>query len=59
VAKWTGEVTRIIRLPDMQQRFVAQGIDLAASTPEVFGALIKSEVPRWSKLVKQVGAKVD
>ena len=59
VTKWTGEVTRIIRLPDMQQRFVAQGIDLAASTPEAFGALIKSEVPRWSKLVKQVGAKVD
>jgi len=59
VTKWNGEVTRIIRLPDMQQRFVAQGIDLAASTPEAFGALIKSEVPRWSKLVKQVGAKVD
>ena len=37
----------------------AQGIDLAASTPEAFANLIKTEVPRWRKIVKDAGAKVD
>ena len=44
---------------DMNQRFVAQGIDLQSSTPEQFGALIKSEVVKWRRVVKDSGAKVD
>jgi tripartite-type tricarboxylate transporter receptor subunit TctC len=43
----------------MQERFVAQGIDLQSSTPEQFGALIKSEVVKWRKVVRDAGAKVD
>ena len=43
----------------MQERFVAQGVDLASSTPEAFGNLIKSEVPRWRKIISDAGAKVD
>jgi tripartite-type tricarboxylate transporter receptor subunit TctC len=59
VMKWNREVARILQLPDMKERFVAQGIDLASSTPEAFGNLIKAEVPRWRKIIKDSGAKVD
>jgi hypothetical protein len=43
----------------MHDRFVAQGVDLASSTPQEFLALITSEVPRWRKIVVDSGAKVD
>lgn len=46
VMKGNREVARILQLPDMKERFVAQGIDLASNTPEAFGHLIKSELPR-------------
>ncbi len=59
VMKWNREVARILVLPDMKERFAAQGIDLASSTPEAFAALIKSEVPKWRKIVRDAGAKVD
>ena len=59
VTKWNREVAHILHLPDMKERFVAQGIDLASNTPEAFGHLIKSEVPRCRKIVKDAGAKVD
>jgi tripartite-type tricarboxylate transporter receptor subunit TctC len=58
VMKWNREVARVIALPEMQERFVGQGIDLTASTPEQFAALIKAEVLRWARIVKQAGAKV-
>ena len=45
VTKWSREVARILQLPDTKERFVAQGIDLASSMSEAFGALIK-EVPK-------------
>ena len=59
VAKWNKEVARIVVLPEMKERFVTQGIDLTSSTPEAFAALIKADVPRWRKIVKDSGAKAD
>jgi tripartite-type tricarboxylate transporter receptor subunit TctC len=59
VAKWNREVARVIALPEMGARFIAQGIDLEASTPDAFGQLIKAEVPKWRKIVKDSGARVD
>ena len=53
------EIAAIVKTPEMHDRFVAQGVDLASSTPQEFLALIKSEVPRWRKIVMDSGAKVD
>ncbi len=53
------EITAIVKLPDLRERFVTQGVDLLSSTPQEFAALIQSEVPRWRKIVLDSGAKVD
>jgi len=59
VNKVNSEITRALAHADMQKRFVAQGIDLQSSTPEQFSALIKSEVVKWRKVVRDAGATVD
>ena len=59
VSKLNSEIGRALALPDMHERFVAQGIDLQASTPEQFAALIKTELVKWRKVVREAGAKVD
>ena len=59
VTKWNREVARIIALPEMNERFVSQGVDLASSTADAFAALIKTEVPRWRTIVRDAGARVD
>ncbi|MDB5924761.1 MAG: hypothetical protein JWN13_3697 [Betaproteobacteria bacterium] len=59
VNKINSEIAHALAERDMQERFVAQGIDLQSSTPEQLGALIKSEVVKWRKVVRDAGAKVD
>jgi tripartite-type tricarboxylate transporter receptor subunit TctC len=59
ITRLNSEIARAIALPDMQERFVLQGIDLQSSTPEQFSALIKSEIVKWRKVVREAGAKVD
>ena len=59
VMKWNTEVVRILGLPEMKERFVAQGVDLAPSSPEAFGDLIRAEIPKWRKVVRDSGARVD
>ncbi len=35
------------------------GVDIVGGTPEDFGAYIKSEIPKWTAIVKSSGAKLD
>jgi tripartite-type tricarboxylate transporter receptor subunit TctC len=52
------EIKRALQSQDMQQRFSKQAIDLVTSTPEELGTLIRTEIPRWRKVVKDSGAGV-
>jgi tripartite-type tricarboxylate transporter receptor subunit TctC len=59
IAKWNSEVTRILRTPEMTAFFAQEGAEPAPTTPEAFAALIRSEMVKYAKIVKDSGAKVD
>ena len=59
IAKWNAEVTRILNTPEMQAFFAQQGAEPAPTTPEQFTALIQGEIPKYAKIIKASGAKVD
>jgi len=48
-------VIRIIRLPDIEQRYSAAGLEPLSSTPAEFGAMIRSEIAKWAKVAKVAG----
>jgi tripartite-type tricarboxylate transporter receptor subunit TctC len=35
------------------------GMDVAGSTPEELGALVNSDIGKWSKVVKEAGVRVE
>ena len=59
IAKWNAEVRRILATPEMRAFFAQQGAEPAPTTPEQLAALIKSEIPKYAKIVRDSGAKVD
>jgi tripartite-type tricarboxylate transporter receptor subunit TctC len=59
IAKWNAEVTRILNTPEMRAFFAQQGAEPSPTTPEQFSSLIRSEIPKYAKIVKESGAKVD
>ena len=59
IAKWNAEVTRILNTPDMRAFFAQQGAEPAPTTPEQFAALIRNEIPKYAKIIKDSGAKID
>jgi tripartite-type tricarboxylate transporter receptor subunit TctC len=46
-------------LPELQDRYLALGMELAGGTPEEFGAFLKSELDKWAGVVKLSGAKAN
>ncbi|MDB5812416.1 MAG: hypothetical protein JWN94_4538 [Betaproteobacteria bacterium] len=53
------EVKRILALPEVRDRLAGEGAEVAASTPEAFAAYIKTEMTKWSQVVKLSGAHAD
>ena len=51
------EISRVLHMPDMQERLAAEGTEVIDGTPEVFAALIKSETEKWAKVIKAAGIK--
>jgi tripartite-type tricarboxylate transporter receptor subunit TctC len=43
----------------MKERLLAQGFEAVGNTPGEFDAYIRSEIVKWSKVVKQAGIKPD
>jgi tripartite-type tricarboxylate transporter receptor subunit TctC len=59
VAKLHTDIVRILKQPDVKERFAGEGGEIVADTPEEFGAFIRKEVPKWSKVVKDAAVKID
>jgi tripartite-type tricarboxylate transporter receptor subunit TctC len=52
IDQWYREVVRIVPLPDVKQRLAAASYELDPNTPEQFAALIKTEVDKWAKVIR-------
>ena len=59
IAKLNAEFNKALQNPELRKKLGDEGADPAGGTPEQFAALIKDEIPRWGKVVKESGAKVD
>jgi tripartite-type tricarboxylate transporter receptor subunit TctC len=59
IVKWNVEVGKILSSPDMREKLIAQGAEPSPDTPEQFAAFVKSEIPKYAKIIKSSGAKVD
>jgi tripartite-type tricarboxylate transporter receptor subunit TctC len=59
VAKLNADIVRILKLPDVSERFAAEGAELVGDTPAQFSAYIAGEIAKWSRVVKLSGARPD
>jgi tripartite-type tricarboxylate transporter receptor subunit TctC len=54
------EIVRALKLPDVIERLATQGgNELVGNTPEQFAQVIKSDLAKYSKLVKEAGIKIE
>jgi len=55
-----GEVSRIVRLPDLRKRYIERGIELTASaSPDEFTSYIKAEFDKKAKLAREAGIRIE
>lgn len=52
-------IVRVLQFSDVRQRLLAQGDEPAGTSPEQFSEAISQEIVKYTKLVKQIGARAD
>ena len=52
VARLSTEFARVSGQAALRERFAPQGVELAATSPEEFADIIKAEIPKWGKVLR-------
>ena len=59
IAVLNDELNKAMQLPQIREKFSAQGFAASANSPEQFSSFLRQEVDKWSRTVKASGATVD
>lgn len=59
VRRHNSDVAAVLGAPDVEERLRGLGIDKVASTPERFREVIRADIERFTRIVKETGAKVE
>jgi tripartite-type tricarboxylate transporter receptor subunit TctC len=59
ITRLNTELAKSVSAPDMKPKFASAGVEPLTSTPEEFGAFIRSEAARFARVIKDAGIKAD
>ncbi len=59
INKLNAEIERLVQLREVREQLVVLGNDTYRQTPADFAELIKSDIVKWGKIVRETGTKVD
>ena len=51
------EINRAMGLPDVREKMIAYGLDIAIESPEFFGETIRSDYAKYGRIVREIGLK--
>jgi len=55
IARLNRELVQILNMPDTAEALLKLGLEVWTTTPEAFGAYIKSEYDKWGRVIKEAG----
>jgi tripartite-type tricarboxylate transporter receptor subunit TctC len=59
IEKLHRETVGIVAMPEIRKRFDDLGIEPMGNSPTEFTAVIKAEIPRWAKVIRDAGVKAE
>ena len=59
ITRLRNEVVKALSVPGVKERYAAQDAERVGSTPEEYAALIRSEVRRWTEVIRVSGISID
>jgi tripartite-type tricarboxylate transporter receptor subunit TctC len=59
VKRLHAEISRAVNTPDLRERLINEGGEPTGNTPEQFAAIIRADLAKWARVVKDAGVRLD
>ena len=59
VIRLNAELQKAVAQSDVRERFAAAGVEPGTSSPDELAAILKNEIAKWSKVIKDAGIRAD
>lgn len=59
LGKVSEDLAKVVRMPDIQERFSTLGIEAVGNSPQQFDRFFRAEVEKWARVVKATGIQAD
>jgi tripartite-type tricarboxylate transporter receptor subunit TctC len=59
VGRLRDEVARVVKLPDVRERFAALGVDPVANSPQQFRRIMAADIAKWTAVAKAANIKAE
>ena len=59
VIRLNAELQKAVAQSDVRERFAAAGVEPGTSSPDELAAIVKNEIAKWSKVIKDAGIRAD
>ena len=53
------EIVKIMALPELKERLATLGFDSLATSPEEFGARIRTDAEKWGRVIREANIKAE
>jgi tripartite-type tricarboxylate transporter receptor subunit TctC len=53
------EIVRVLNNAEQKEKFLGLGLETVGNSPEQLGAVIKSEMVKWGKVIRDAGIKAE
>ena len=59
VAKMNSQFNKALQDPEVRDKLMAQGAQIAGGTPEAFDAFLRTEVTKWKRVADSAKVRLD
>jgi len=59
VERMNRDIVKVLKQPEIVQKFRELGVEVVASTPEAFAQVLQKEVPKWTQLIKDANVRIE
>ena len=59
VDKTYKQAAQIVATPEMKAKLAQIGLDTASDPPQALGEIIKSDIAKWAKVIKEANIKAE
>lgn len=59
VARLHQEIVKVVQSPEIRSRLASEGAAVAGTTPEQYAEVIRSDVEKWARIIKDLGLRAN